>query len=191
MQPLTTPAWRVVRASAVALFAALLAAGGHLLGGGGLPDAPVLLLTAPTVGFAVSGLAHRALKVSTLVAVLLSSQLIFHLLFTLAPGPGMTPQMPMPDAAVPPSPVSMIVFHLLAAVLTGVALSGVDVVLFLLSAPLQALRLSLSGATRPVSADAPPAALRWVGAVALLDPARTPTSRRGPPGWPIQSLLSR
>jgi hypothetical protein len=64
--------------------AALLAVTGHVLGGGGLPDPPALLVTAALLGLAVSGMARRRRSARGIFAVLLISQIPFHLILTVA-----------------------------------------------------------------------------------------------------------
>ena len=74
-----------MRAAVFTVITSLLAAMGHVQGGGHLPDPAVLVTVAVVVGGSLSGSADRRRNGPEIVVALLTSQVVFHLLFTLGP----------------------------------------------------------------------------------------------------------
>ena len=101
------------RASVFAVVAVQLAALGHALGGGGLPDPAVLLTVAAFLGGAVSSLATRRLSGAQICALLLTSQLVFHSVFEVT---ATHAEHASTGSAVGTG--QMLLFHLVAALAT-------------------------------------------------------------------------
>ncbi len=154
-----------------ALITAYLAAIGHVIGGGGLPDFAPLLLAAVLIGGTVSGLARSRCTTGQILGLMLASQLAFHLLFAVTAHAGHE-HLDL---------VRMTVFHLCAAVVATAVLARGEDTLFRLFAAL----------TRAVLQILPPAPVEigpgWtvVNAADEHAPATAscpaPVSRRGPP----------
>ena len=154
-----------------ALVTAYLAALGHVVGGGGLPDFAPLLLAAVLIAGSVSGLARGRRSTGQIFGLMLASQLAFHLLFAVTAHAGHE-HLDL---------VRMAVFHLLAAVGATAVLARGEDTLFRLFAAL----------TRVVLRTLPPAPVvrtrTWT--VVNADDERVPAtascpapvSRRGPP----------
>ena len=79
----TSTGWRFFRACVFAVLATQLAALGHLLGGGQLPDPAILLTVTVFLGGSLSGLATQRRSGWQIFAVMVASQLIFHAAFQL------------------------------------------------------------------------------------------------------------
>lgn len=165
-----SPRWRGLRAGVFAVVAALLAAAGHAVGGGEFPDAAALLSTTTVLGGTVTGLARRRRTAGGIFAVLLASQVAFHLVFTVTEH-----QHHALDLA------RMTAFHVVAAGLAALVLARGESALFAL--------LSFLGRVAPtLPGGAPQPAVP--GRVRRRFDAGTPVirgvdlrsiSRRGPP----------
>lgn len=167
----TGPGWRLVRSGAFTTLAAQICITGHVLGGGELPDLPlVAVLTAVLYG-AVSGLARTRRGFWPLLATMAGSQLLFHLALTLNPH-----GMPAGD----PHPVRMWLFHGLAALAGAALLAHGDRLLFALAGWFRRL-LPVVTAARAVAGSAGAATGDAVLLPAGADPAAF-VRRRGPPG---------
>jgi len=159
------------RASVFALVAGYLAALGHMLGGGHLPDPAVLLTVAVFIGGSVSGLAVRRRTGPQIFTVLVASQFVFHLMFALT--------------AHHPAPIDlgrMLVFHFCAAFAAAALMAGGESTLFRL---FWALSRALSP-SRPRQCVG--VALRWtalifaeVGHRRMRAVELSLNARRGPP----------
>ena len=172
--------WRRLRGGTVALVATVLAAAGHSLGGGHLPDLTVLAPAAAGLGWVSAGLARHRLRFPMLLAMLLTAQVGFHLLFLLEPAPS------MPGMAMSPTGGSswlvMVGFHALAALVTALLLAGAEKALLAVTEPVRMMRLLVAPARLPVGVtlrSLPPVnpAIR----IGPVQPARSPAPRRGPP----------
>ncbi|MEO9222694.1 MAG: hypothetical protein ABI251_13165, partial [Mycobacteriaceae bacterium] len=140
----TSPRARCLRAAAVAGVVVTLAAAGHDLGGGGLPDPAVLLTGSAAVGVAVTGLARTRLNTRTLLGVLLGAQVGLHLLFGLTLHPAAA-------AGQAPPVLTMLTFHVLAALLSAVVLANADRAVFALATPVRLARMLLAAGSIPVA----------------------------------------
>lgn len=186
----TSLPWRVLRSVAFAAVATALAAVGHMLGGGNLPDVAVLVTGAGTIGLVGTGLAFRRRTLPTIAGSMAGCQLAFHLLFgagmhAAAPATGMPGSIGTMHPAMGAGPWSvsaaMLGFHVVAGLLSAVVLAGGESALFGLFAALRRI-------VRPVrigfSVDLPP---RWTASFAFVLPRRSTGSllatspRRGPP----------
>jgi hypothetical protein len=174
----TSNRWRRFRAVTFAAIATQLAALGHLAGGGGTPDAAVLLVGGATIGAIATGLTSRRRGWSSIFGVLLACQLAFHLLFSVdvhAMAGGAHPVLPVDD-------LLMLSFHLLAAAVSALVLARGEAALFGLFAALR--RFVLLG-SRAIVVDLPP---QWVSRGAGPSSPRpagvllSASPRRGPPG---------
>lgn len=132
IQAAVSPRWRAVRGWTFAGIAALLAAAGHRVGGGSAPDLAALLSVAALAGVVVTAMAGRRLGFLPLLGLLGGAQLVFHLTFAL------TEHHPHPVDAP-----RMLLFHLMAAVLTATVAAGGERALFALLRRLPPLRLEL------------------------------------------------
>lgn len=167
----TTPHWRALRSATFALVTAYLAALGHVVGGGGLPDLAPLLLAGVLIGGMVSGLAHDRRSTGQIFGLMAASQVAFHLLFEVTAHAGRD-HLDL---------IRMAVFHLLAAVCATAVLASGEDTLFRLFAAL----------TRVVLRNLPPAPVAvtptWIVVDAADEQASAtascpaPVSRRGPP----------
>ena len=173
----TSNRWRLLRAVAFAAIATQLAALGHLAGGGGSPDAAVLLAGGATIGAIATGLTGRRRGWSSIFGVLLACQIAFHLLFCVdvhAMAGGAHPLLPT-------DPFRMVTFHLIAAALSALVLARGDAALFGLFTALR--RFVLMGC-RPIVVDLPP---QWISRSARPSSPRpagvllSASPRRGPP----------
>ena len=173
----TTTRWRLFRASVFAVVAVQLAALGHALGGGGLPDPAVLLTVAAFLGGAVSSLATRRLSGAQICALLLTSQLVFHSVFEVT---ATHAEHASTGSAVGTG--QMLLFHLVAALATSWLLTCGESTLFRLSA---ALRRVLVTARRVAGVPRLPSWTVMIsggtGAVRLNAGELSLISRRGPP----------
>ncbi len=178
MQTPTSPGWRLLRAGVFAVVATQLAALGHLMAGGALPDPVVLLTLTVFLGGSLSGLAGRRRSGPQILGALLASQLAFHFALSLTAHP-MTVN---PTTGTGGGAGWMVAFHAVAAVVAAWVMTGGESMLFRLFAALHRALVVL-----PV---APPILLS-PGWTALL-PAGTvgvrvstgglsAASRRGPP----------
>lgn len=171
----TSTGWRVFRASVFAVLATQLAALGHVLGGGGLPDPALLLTVAVFLGGALSGLATRRRSGPQIFAMMALSQFVFHAVF---------------EATAHADHVGgglvgwdrMVVFHLVAATATSCLLAGGENALFRLFGVLRRLVVVV----RPVAVVGFAPAWTVVltggaGAARLRAGELLRISRRGPP----------
>ena len=162
--------WRGFRAGVFAVVAALLAVGGHVIGGGEFPDAAALLSTTAVLGGSVSGLARRRRTASGIFGVLLVSQVAFHLTFVVT-GHGHDSF----DFS------RMAAFHLVAAALAALVLARGESALFVLLSFLDRVLPSV-----PLDSPEPATGVSGIRSTRL-DAARTgrpgggSISRRGPP----------
>lgn len=74
---------RLLRASVVTVVILVLSAGAHVIAGGSLPPAGILLALASVTMLAVTASARRAMKLPALTAVLCGGQLVLHHAFGL------------------------------------------------------------------------------------------------------------
>jgi hypothetical protein len=176
VQAPTSTGWRVFRASVFAVLATQLAALGHVMGGGLLPDPAVLLTIAVFLGGSLSGLATRRRTVTQIFAVLAASQLVFHADFEVtathaghgAGGPLDTPRM--------------LVFHLFAALAAAALMAGGESTLFRLFAALHRVLVRVRIVQAVVLAPGWTAVITGSsGAVRLRSGVLSQVSRRGPP----------
>jgi predicted membrane channel-forming protein YqfA (hemolysin III family) len=170
----TSTRWRFFRAGVVAVVATWLAALGHVLGGGQLPDLAVLFTVTIFVGGSLSGLATKRRSGGQIFGVLVVSQLLFHVAFQL------TAHSHAAESWLPTG--QLLLFHLIAATLTSVLLAGGESTLFRLFAALH--RAFAPARIRPVVGLAP----QWTavitggaGGALLEDAVAAAVSRRGPP----------
>jgi hypothetical protein len=167
-EPLS-PRWRGLRSAIFAVVAALLAALGHAVAGGGFPDAAALLSTAALIGGSVSGLARRRRTAGGIFGVLLASQLAFHLCFVVAGHEHHAVDL-----------TRMVGFHLAAAAIAALVMARGDAALFVLLSWFGRL-VPTAGAPIP----SPPGGsqcLRPADLDPMVSPALLqPISRRGPP----------
>ncbi len=147
MRTPTSRGWRLARAGVFAVAASLLAALGHVLAGGGLPDPAVLITVTVFLGGSLSGFTGGRRTGLQIVAALLASQLAFHLTFSLAAHPTAG------EPAGVGEPARMIALHVLAAVAVGWLMTAGESTLFRLFAALH--RALLSTARRPPVGLAP------------------------------------
>jgi hypothetical protein len=181
----TSGALRVVRGTAVGTTAMSLAAAGHVAGGGSLPPATAAILLGLTVAGSVA-LSGRRWTFSALATVLLGVQLVCHVALA---GPATAANLTNHSHAAHGATPSMLIAHVLAALVTAVVLRRGESwcwrLVALLARPAQVARLfSTRPALKPVArllpaADGAPALLRSL----LLADAQP---RRGPP-----ALLAR
>jgi len=180
----TTTRWRLIRGTAFAVLAGQLAALGHHLGGGALPDPAVLMTVTLFLGGAVCSLARRRRTGPQILGMLLLSQVVFHAAFLLTADhsghAGQPVTMGTPGAA---ATAQMLAFHLIAALATAWLLTRGEDTLFRLFAALRRVLANgprilvvppLPGWTVSVGDGSGAAKLR-AGELSLI-------SRRGPPG---------
>jgi len=170
----TSTRWRFFRAGVFAVLATWLAALGHSLGGGRLPDLSVLLTVTIFLGGSLSGLATKMRSGGQIFFVLVASQLLFHVAFQL------TAHSHATESWVPTG--DLLLFHLIAAGLTSALLAGGESTLFRLFAALH--RVLAPARIRPVVGLAP----EWTAVITdgaggslLEDAVAAAVSRRGPP----------
>ncbi|MTD15687.1 hypothetical protein GIS00_17270 [Nakamurella sp. YIM 132087] len=162
--------WRVPRAVVFAGSSALLATAGHQAAGGGLPDPAVTVVVGAALVPMAVGLADRRRSALSVTGALLAAQVLFHLLFSASAHHGSGDGWPSGR---------MVVFHLLAALLTGLVLTAADRA----AGRVGRRRLVLSAGV----AAGPIAILSWfVRTTAVPGPALArlvsgPAVRRGPP----------
>lgn len=163
-----------MRAGVFAVVATHLAALGHLMAGGALPDPAVLATVTVFLGGSLSGFTGRRRTGPQIIGALLISQFAFHLAFSLTAHP-MAAEHGVGAGR-------MFAFHVLAALAAGAVMAGGESALFRLFA---ALHRVLLAATPP-----PPIGLspRWTaliptGSVGLRQSpgVLSAASRRGPP----------
>jgi hypothetical protein len=97
---------RLFRAALVTSLAVSLAVAGHVLGGGQLPDAVTLAVTAAFLLAPAAWLARRQLSFAVLFGVLGAGQLTLHAAFAaFSPGASCLPRLPLapPLAQLPPA----------------------------------------------------------------------------------------
>ncbi|MEP6561707.1 MAG: hypothetical protein ABJD68_11640 [Nakamurella sp.] len=170
----TSTSWRLFRAGAFAVIATQLAALGHLLGGGQLPDPAILLTVTVFLGGSLSGLATKRRSGWQIFAGMVASQLVFHAAFQLA-GHSHGAQSVLPTGG-------MLAFHLVAAALTAALMANGESMLFRLFAALH--RVLAPAPIRTIVALAPDWTVVIIGDAgdAFLRTAVTSAvSRRGPP----------
>jgi len=172
----TTTRWRFFRACVFALVAGQLAAAGHLLAGGPLPDMPVLLTVTVLLGGSVSGFATRRRTGPQIFLALAASQVAFHAAFALTAHH---------DGAVDGTEVAagrMLAFHLIAAVVATWLMASGESTLFRLFA---AWHRVLVGSRVTPAICLPPtwtaATTDVCGAARLRAAELSGVSRRGPP----------
>ncbi len=177
----TSTGWRFVRASVFAAVATQLAALGHVLGGGAVPDVDVLLPVTVLLGGSLTGFAGRRRSFGQIFFALTASQLLFHLAFTLTTHDGDSDGAPLPLGVVAGTG-AMVAFHLLAALAASWVMAHGESTLFRLFA---ALRRVLVPARRPVTVRLSPS---WTAVITggaggrlLLTGLGSVRSRRGPP----------
>ncbi len=167
----TTTRWRWLRSAVLAVLAAQIAVVGHLLGGGMMPDPGVVLTVAAIQCAALTGLAGKPHGFLRILGVMVGAQLVFHLMFMLSAHHDM-----------PLNLRSMVLFHLLAALISAWLLADGDRLLFELFAGLCRI-LPRRWPPRP-AVDSP---LCWTASIGAGDLGRrvaelsTPRPRRGPP----------
>jgi hypothetical protein len=176
-----TSGWlRVARGAVVGVTAMGLSVGGHLVGGGSLPTpttAATLLALAVAGSVALSG---RRWTVSALLSVLLGVQVVCHVALAGHAGSHLANHQQVAHGAS----ASMVVAHVLAALVTAVVLSRGESwcwrLVALLSRPVQVVRL-FCARTHPgfAARSLPPA----VGSPAVLRSLLLAYAqpRRGPP----------
>jgi hypothetical protein len=169
---LTGTRWRLLRAGVFALVATQLAALGHVVGGGHLPDPAMLLTIGVFLGGSLSGLCTRRRTGPQIFAMLVASQVVFHFAFQVT-----VHHASSVDAG------RMIAFHLIAALGAAWVMSSGESTLFRLFAALhRVVRWPTRG--RPAVELAPTWTAVITGgaeAVRLRAGARSLPSRRGPP----------
>lgn len=126
----TSTGWRVFRASVFAALATQLAALGHVMGGGLLPDPAVLFTIAIFLGGSLSGLANRRRTGVQIFTALATSQIVFHTAFAV------TATHAGHGAGGPLDASRMLTFHVLAALATAAVMAGGESTLFRLFAAL-------------------------------------------------------
>ena len=163
--------WRLFRAAVFAVVASQLAAMGHLLGGGHLPDVTVLITVAVFLGGSLSGLARRRRPGWQIFLGMLASQLAFHTAFEVTA-----------HHDGPMNAARMLVFHLFAAMAASWLMAGGESMLFRLFA---ALHRVLAPLRRIPAIAFPP---NWTAVISgdaaggrLRVPEVSVVSRRGPP----------
>jgi hypothetical protein len=170
----TNTRWRFFRAGVFAVLATWLAALGHLLGGGRLPDLSVLFAVTIFLGGSLSGLATKRRSGWQIFIVLAASQLVFHAAFQL------TAHSHATESWVPTG--QLLVFHLVAALLTSAVMTSGESTLFRLFAT---LHRALAPARIRSVVWLPP---EWTAVITggaggglLDDSVAAVVSRRGPP----------
>ena len=175
----TSRRWRLFRAGIFALVATQLAALGHLMAGGAVPDGAQLITVTVFLGGSVSGFGHRRRNTPQIVGALLASQLAFHLAFAL------TAHSETTEPAMGAGAGRMVAFHVLAAVVAGWVMAAGESTLFRLFSALH--RVLLVAAPRPAIGLSPGwTALVPEGTVGIRLSAceLSAGSRRGPPRGP-------
>lgn len=168
----TTRGWRLFRSAVFALVAGQLALIGHVVGGGQAPSLAPLAVVTALVGFSISGFARKERSFPTLVGAMALAQGLFHLGFV-----GSTHA----DHATALDVRRMIVFHVIAAVLTSLVLAYGERALFRLA---KALRRVVA---RLIPADPARSGSSWTAIVDVRQLACATAdllssgSRRGPP----------
>lgn len=177
----TTTRWRLIRGTAFAVLAGQLAALGHHLGGGALPDPAVLMTVTLFLGGAVCSLARRRRTGPQILGMLLLSQVVFHAAFLLTADHSGHAGQPVTGGSV--GAAQMLAFHLIAALATAWLLTRGEDTLFRLFAAMRRVLTNgprilvvppLPGWTVSVGDGSGAAKLR-AGELSLI-------SRRGPPG---------
>ena len=170
----TGTGWRFFRSGTFAVFATQLAALGHLLGGGQLPDLSILLTVTVFLGGSLTGLAKSRRKGRQIFAAMVASQVVFHAAFQL------TVHSDESVSWVPGG--RMLLFHLVAAGVTATLLARGESMLFRLFAALH--RVLLPARIRPIVGAVP----HWTAVITggaggelLRDVRAAAASRRGPP----------
>ena len=172
MGELTSTRWRLLRAGVFALVASQLAALGHVVGGGQLPDPAMLLTIGFFLGGSISGLCTRRRTGPQIFAVLAASQLIFHLAFQVTV-----------HHSSPVDGGRMLAFHLFAALGAAWLMSSGESMLFRLFAALHRV-IVWPTRGRPAVEIAPSWTAMITGGadvVRLRAGALSLPSRRGPP----------
>jgi hypothetical protein len=171
----TSTGWRYTRACVFAVVATQIAALGHLLGGGDLPDVAVLITVTVFLGGSLSGLANRQRTAPQIFAGLVLSQLAFHAAF----------QVTAHHATHADGPIGtgrMLIFHLFAALAATWVMAGGENMLFRLFA---ALHRVLVPAQTAAAIGLPPtwtAVVTGGGRAVLMRAGELSAgSRRGPP----------
>ncbi|MGH3355891.1 MAG: hypothetical protein ACRDOJ_08325 [Nocardioidaceae bacterium] len=122
----TAGVWRLLRGAVVAACATGLSLLGHVIGGGDVPSAFVLSSTALGVALVSVGLSRFSWTLPALVALLLSSQTLLHLVFGWADRPSVEHHLHQhaTDAAEATAAIgwSMSLGHAAAALATAVLL---------------------------------------------------------------------
>jgi len=163
VQAPTSTGWRLLRASVFAVLATQLAALGHVMGGGQLPDPAVLLTIAVFLGGSLSGMAARRRTGAQIFAVLAASQLVFHIAFAV------TATHAEHGAGGPLDAPRMLAFHLFAALAASALMSGGESTLFRLFAALHRV-LVRARLIQPVVLAWPIGLLAvWAGASLLVE----------------------
>ena len=179
----TSTCWRLSRAGVFAVVATQLAALGHVMGGGRLPDPTVLFTVTVSLGGSLSGLATRRRSGRQILLALLLSQLAFHAAF----------QVTAHSAHGPGGWVGgwrMLAFHLVAGLLAAWVMAGAESMVFRLYAALH--RAIVSRPARSAVATTPSWTAVIIGRSRLgrLQAAGSSlVARRGPPGNVVAALV--
>jgi hypothetical protein len=177
----TSTGWRFVRACVFAAIATQLAALGHVLGGGAVPDLDILLPVTILLGGSLTGFAGRRRSLPQIFGALAASQLLFHVAFALTTHHGGS-VAPAESPGAVAGTGGMVAFHLLAALAASWVMAHGESTLFRLFA---ALRRVLVPSRRPLPVRLSP---RWTAVITggaggrlLLTGLGSLSSRRGPP----------
>ena len=172
MREPTSARWRLLRAGIFALVATQLAALGHVMGGGRLPDPATLLTIGVFLGGSLSGLCTSKRGGPQIFAALVASQLLFHLAFQVTL-----------HHTEPVDAGRMLMFHLFSALAAAWLMTGGESTLFRLFAALH--RVIAAPPSAPAAVELAPT---WVAVVTdggqvvrLRAGALSLPSRRGPP----------
>lgn len=170
-RPHFTGITRLARGAVLGVAAVLITALGHSGGNGALPELGLLVLLLP-VGVALGALVAQKRRSGTwILGFVLAQQVLFHLLLTIAAGHGQHGSL-LPGA-------SMLLGHLIAAVVISVALTRGDALIHRWIAFWQALALELSWAPVPLPVTSAPAFIEpRAFTSAFIDHC---IARRGPP----------
>lgn len=149
---------------------ALLALGGHLLGGGMMPDLFTVAVVSGLLVWVLAALARKRRSFAQILVAMLLTQATFHLMFEISS------HRPAEFAST-----SMLIFHAIAGVFLAVLLAHGERLLFGFFGALRRLWPRVSKTLPPI------ADLTWVALVGVselhlqLAEMRTCSRRRGPP----------
>lgn len=166
--------WRSARAGLFALVAAQIAVLGHVVAGGTPPDLPLLTVMTALLAFALRSVADRRRRTPELLAAMAGTQLVFHLVLSLADAHHM--------GGGHADPTRMLAFHVLAGVVSTGLLGHGEQLLFALYGWITRLRPRLTAAATPVGTPASwTAVVDRAGIVLRSRSVGSTISRRGPP----------